>query len=492
MSKENTKEKQIKWTSLAIMTFTVVWGFQNAINGFDEFNGVKAVIPWIAVMIVYFLPYCLMVGELGSTFVDATGGVASWVGEVSTPVLAFMTGWIYWAAQLPFISQKPSNVLNALSWMIFDKNCLNGISPYIMQPICLVLFLFAVLIAQKGINVISKISSIAGTAMFIMSLLFIAMLMAAPAISNGRELLHINWSWDTFKPALDSGFVLNMSILLLAVGGSEMISPYVNKVENKTKGFKKGVIAAAIMVMVCAVLGTLALGFVIDPKEITDGSFDMANGAYIAFQRVGEYYFGNIAIGAFKLNSIFTVIYAASMATVQFSVMMIAMDAPLRMLLREENKRYLPKAFFKKNKNGTFINGYIVMVTIISALILLPMLSGNSISDTINWLTKLNSLCVPLTFELVFMSYILLKKKQENFNSTYKFVKNKYCGMAVGIWCFALTAVAIVLGMYSTVTFELVCNIIIPIGLVLLGFVMIAIKKAMDKHASKKQIANEK
>ncbi len=481
MSSVNQEQKNITWINLAIMTFTVIWGFQNAINGFNDFNGIEAVVPWITIMVLYFLPYCLMVGELGSTFGETTGGVASWIAKLSTPVLAFLTGWIYWAAQLPFISQKPSNVLAALSWVVFDKNRLDVLTPYVVQPICLALFFFAVLIARNGVSVISKISSMAGTAMFAMSLLFIAMLMIAPAIPNGRSLVEIDWSWQTFKPTVDFNFISNIGILLLGVGGAEVVSPYVNKLEDKNNGYKKGVIAAAIMVMICAVLGTIALALIIDPHELATGKFDMANGAYIAFHRVGEFYFGDATIAGFHLNRIFTLVYGIAQATVQFSIMMITLDAPLRMLLRKENKEYLPAALFKQNKKGAFINGYIVMLFIVAVLIMLPMLSGNSISATINWLTKLNAICVPLTFEVVFLAYILLKKKQENFTSAYKFVKNKYLGMAIGLWCFAVTAVAIVMGMYSPVPFELISNIAIPVVLVALGFVMIFLKKWSDK-----------
>ncbi len=481
MRMSSINNKNITWTSLAIMTFTAIWGFQNAINGFSNFNGIKAIVPWLFVMLLYFLPYCLMVGELGSTFSDTTGGVASWVGKLSFPVLAFLTGWVYWAALLPFISQKPSNVLTALSWVFFGQNSLNSLSPYVIQPICLCLFLFAVFVAQKGVGVISKISSIAGSFMFVMSMLFILLLIAAPAISNGRSLVPIEWTWETFKPTINTNFMSSLCILILAVGGAEVISPYANKLKDKKNGYKKGIIAAAVMVMICAVLGTVAIAFVIDPEEISSGKFDMANGAYIAFQRVGEYYFGNLNIAGFPMKNLLMVIYGMAQATVQFSVLMVDIDAPLRMLLRHENKEFLPESLFKKNKKGVYINGYKVMMVIVIVLILLPIISGNSISQTINWLTKLSSVCVPITFEFVFVSYILLKKKQDKFNSPgFKFVKNKYLGMAIGLWCFLVTAVAIVMGVYSPVPFEMISNIAIPVVLIALGFSMILIKKLAD------------
>ena len=61
--------------------------------------------------------------------------------------------------------------------------------------------------------------------------------------------------------------------MVFAVGGCEKISPYVNKVENPSKGFPKGMIALAIMVMVCAILGTIAMGMMFDPADIA-ANFD--------------------------------------------------------------------------------------------------------------------------------------------------------------------------------------------------------------------------
>ena len=282
----------------------------------------------------------------------------------------------------------------------------------------------------------------------------------------------------------------SICILILAVGGAEVISPYANRLKDKKNGYKKGIVAAAIMVMICAVVGTIAIAFVIDPEEISSGKFDMANGAYIAFQRVGEYYFGNLVIAGFPMKNLLMIIYGAAQATVQFSVLMVDIDAPLRMLLRHENKEFLPEVLFKQNKKGVYINGYKVMMTIVIILILLPVFSGNSISQTINWLTKLSSVCVPITFEFVFISYILLKKKQDKFSSNgFRFVKNKYLGIAIGLWCFVVTAVAIIMGVYSPVPFEMIGNIAIPIVLIALGFAMIYLKRLTDKAYAKKEIS---
>lgn len=79
--KQQENEKKILWYSLAFMAFSTVWGFGNVINGFSEYGGLKAIISWVIIFAIYFVPYALMVGELGSAFKDAGGGVSSWILE---------------------------------------------------------------------------------------------------------------------------------------------------------------------------------------------------------------------------------------------------------------------------------------------------------------------------------------------------------------------------------------------------------------------------
>ena len=88
--KQHESEKKILWYSLAFMAFSTVWGFGNVINGFSEYGGLKAIISWVIIFAIYFVPYALMVGELGSAFKDAGGGVSSWILETISQ------GWLIW------------------------------------------------------------------------------------------------------------------------------------------------------------------------------------------------------------------------------------------------------------------------------------------------------------------------------------------------------------------------------------------------------------
>ena len=118
------------------MAFSTVWGFGNVINGFSEYGGLKAIVSWIILFALYFIPYALMVGELGSTFKNEGGGVSSWIHETIGPGMAYMAGWTYWVVHMPYISQKPNSSVIAASWAFFRDSRASGMNTRIMAVIC--------------------------------------------------------------------------------------------------------------------------------------------------------------------------------------------------------------------------------------------------------------------------------------------------------------------------------------------------------------------
>lgn len=455
-----SNDKKILWYTLAFMAFSVVWGFGNVINGFAMYGGLKAIISWIIIFALYFVPYALMVGELGSAFKNAGGGVSSWIYETIGPRLAYYAGWTYWVVHMPYISQKPQGAMIATSWAIFRDNRISSMNVTVMQLLCLAIFLFAMFMASKGLNVLKRLSSIAGAAMFVMSLLFIVMMLAAPAIT-GAKTLSIDWSMKTFMPTFDMKFLLNLSILVFAVGGCEKISPYVNKTKNPARDFPLGMIILAVMVAVTAILGTVAMGMMFDSNNIPQDL--LTNGAYYAFQKLGHFY---------HMGDFFVVVYACCNIISQFAVLIVSIDAPLRMLLDSADKDFIPTAMFKKNNHDVYINGNKLITVIVSILIIIPAFGIGSVDKLVLWLVKLNSVCMPLRYLWVFVAYVALKKAGDKFSAEYRFVKNRTVGMIFGVWCFAFTAFACIMGMYSTDKFQLAMNIITPFVLVGLGLIM--------------------
>lgn len=466
--------KKILWYNLAFMAFSTVWGFGNVLNGFVYFNGIQVIFSWVLMFALYFVPYALMVGELGSAFKNSGGGVSSWIHETIGPKFAYYAGWTYWACHITYIASKGSGGLKALSWMVFQDGSTYDTFPTIgVQLATLGVFLFFCWVASRGLNPLKKLATLAGTSMFVMSILYIVMMFAAPIINPNGGYLSMDFSWDNIIPQFNVNYFTSLSILVFAVGGCEKISPYVNKVKDPAKGFPKGMIALAIMVMVCAILGTIAMGMMFDPALINGSteSFNsyVSNGSYWAFQKLGEYY---------HVGNLLMIIYAACNAIGQFSTLVVSIDAPLRMLLDNEDARqFIPTKLLKQNKFGAYINGIWMVVALSGAIILIQIIGGSGAAGVLAQLNKLNSVTMPLRYLWVFAAYIALRKARDKFHPEYRFTKNQPVALVMGFWCFFVTAACCIMGMYSDDLFTMFLNVVTPIVLTALGTILPLIKK---------------
>ena len=472
-------KKKITWQALAFMAFSTVWGFGNVTNGFVYFNGIQVTLSWILMFALYFVPYALMVGELGSAFKNEGGGVSSWLNKTMGAKVAYYAGFTYWACHITYIASKGSGSLKALSWAIFrNAETYDSLPTLGVQLATLAVFLLGCFIASRGLNPLKKLLTLAGTTMFVMSLLYIVMMFAAPAINPGATFVSMDLSMKSLIPNFNVAYFTSLSILVFAVGGCEKISPYVNKVENPSKGFPKGMISLAIMVVVCAILGTFAMGMMFDPAVINESteSFNSyaANGSYWAFQKLGEYW---------HVGDFFLIIYAICNLISQFAILVLSIDVPLRMLLdNEDTRQFIPSKLQKKNKYGVYSNG-ILLVAILSGAIILIQSVVPGAAAVLQQLTKLNSVCMPLRYLWVFVAYLALRKAYDKIPAEYRFVKNQGVAKFFGGWCFLITAASCILGMYSDDLFTFALNVITPVILTALGLIMPQIAKREQKKA---------
>ena len=470
--------KKMTWLTLAFVAFSGVWGFGNITNGFIYFHGVQSIFSWILVFVLYFIPYALMVGELGSAFQASEGGVSSWIARTAGGKAAYFAGWTYWVCHITYIASKGSGGLKALSWAVFcNAETYDSLPSVYVQLATLAILLFFCWVAGKGINPLKKLAGIAGTSMFVMSLLYIVLMIAAPVLNPGADLLPLDFSGQKLVPEFNLSYITSLSILIFAVGGVEKISPYVNSVKEPAKGFPKGIIAMTVMIVVCAILGTLAMGMMFDPAVIdsskeTFNSY-VANAAYWAFQKLGQYY---------HVGNTLLILYALCNMIAQFAVLLVSIDAPLRMLLgNEETREYLPGGLLKQNEHGAYVNGIRLVAVLSGGLILIQSLVPGA-ANVLSQLTKLNSVCMPFRYLWVFVAYVALRRSTDRFPAEYRLTGNAKFARFLGVWCFAITLICCLTGMYSEDRFTMLLNVVTPFFLAALGFVMPMIARRERKR----------
>ena len=103
-------------------------------------------------------------------------------------------------------------------------------------------------------------------------------------------------------------------------------------------------IILAASVGVSALLGSLATGIMFNSGNIP-ADLKM-NGQYYAFKLLGEYY---------GLGNLLMILYAIANTLGQISALMFSIDAPLKMLIGEGDKNFIPHSFTKTNEYGALL-----------------------------------------------------------------------------------------------------------------------------------------
>lgn len=176
----------------------------------------------------------------------------------------------------------------------------------------------------------------------------------------------------------------------------------------------------------------------------------------------------------------------------QLSVLLISIDAPIKMLLLDSDNKYVPKKLTKLNKYGAPINGYIIMTVLVSIIIMIPVIGSESTQVAYDWLLDLNKIVMPLRYLWVFAAYIFVKTAVKAYKAEYVFTKNKKVGIGFAVWCFGFTAFACILGMFpkeallesnpAMYNLTLLINFITPVVLIGLGFILpMFAKKDLNK-----------
>lgn len=459
--------------AITLMAFMTVWGFGNVVNGYAYFNGVKSIISWVIVFIIYFIPYSLIVGELGSAFKESGAGVSSWIEKAFNKRLAYYAGWTYWVVHLPYISQKPLGVIIASSWAIYgDKRVLDWNTNYI-QIGCIIIFGVVLFLSRYGVKMVKHLCAIAGMFSLVLCYMFILLAVAAPSIRSevAAQANSIPTDIATYWPNFDFKYLTNFSILIFGVGGCEKISPYVNKMKKPGREFPLSIIFMTIMVIAVAVLGTISLSLMFDATNPPEEMISV--GTFIAFQKLGAWY----GIGDF-----FVKVYAISIAVSQFAVMVLSIDAPLRMLIESADDDFIPAKFKTRNSYGSYIYGTRMIAIVVTILLIIPMIGMGSVTEIVKFMIKLNAVCMPLRYCWVFLAYFGLKRLA-NVHPDYCMTKNKSLGKLLAFWCAFITLASCIWGMYDENLFKMFMNFITPF--ILLGLGAILPLFAKKSHAKK-------
>ncbi|WP_461213924.1 APC family permease [Lacticaseibacillus sp. GG6-2] len=465
----DTKQKQyIPWVIVGLMDFVTVIGFDDIIYNFQN-QGLVAVTSWVIMTIFYVIPYNLIVAHMGSTFSELGGGITSWMRQTNGDTVGYFAAWFYWITGLPYVVDVANSVVISLGWITNGNGNIQahlGNAWFgVLTAVVFVVFIWLQhFFKNKSLEVMSTIG---GGAMFVMTILFVVMTFVG--LAHGNPIATHPFHFSSFMPKdfFSLSFLSTFGLFVFAMNGSELAAPYTADMKHPAKDFPKALKMIAIMTMFLTLFGTFSLGVYFNAHHLPNDL--KMNGSYYAFQAIGQ---------QFGLGNGLMYLFAVVQGLYMLAQLAVILDASTRVFLSDVAKRFMPRQLTKKTADGLPINGY-WLTTILCAIIMALGGMLPQINDIFNWLLNLNGIVSPFSTMFLFWSYIMVRRHADRFPTpAYKYIKSDKLGLIVGLWMLIITFLLATMGFYPTdatpKTFALMLtlNIVVPIGMVLLGFMM--------------------
>jgi len=406
----------------------------NALGAFAS-NGAQSFTWLVLSAVTFFLPYGLLVAELGSTF-PQEGGIYVWCKLAGGRLYAAFAATLYWIT-VPLLIGGSAAVIMIAALKIFwfgDANFLFGsnvVTDVLVELAFALLFIwgitFGAIISLRHGKWISTVGFFVKLALLSIFLV-LAGIFVVSGSGNGAhvavaDLVPTNWG-------LTASSVLPIVVVLWL--GAEMQSSAAEEMANAQRDVPLTILRAGIIVVILYSLFLLAILFALPTNQLS------AVGSFLnAFQTVNGVLPPNLSNGLGWLVALgFTTSLFASSATLLIAVSrtyaIAALDraAPLRL------GRF--SRAFGTPITATLLSGMVATITVVAS-IGLSAFGSESIGTLFVQVLGVAILTALLAYLLMFPTFLILRYK-------YPAIPRKYRvpGGLVGAWIVTLLPMAYV------------------------------------------------
>lgn len=459
------KEKKLGLMALILMIFTSVYGFNNIPRSYYLMG--YAAIPWFVVAgILFFIPFAFMVAEFGSTFREEKGGMYSWMCKSVGPKYAFIGTFMWYTSYVLWMVNVSSGIWVPVSNIIFGKDCTSEWSFFgfdllsgtrLLGVMAVIFFILITFFVTKGIDKIRKVTSIGGTAVLTINILVVVGSIIMIIARHG-QLEQPFVGFESLKTPLNVAYqgspIMILSFIvyaLFAYGGIEAVGGLVDKTENPKKNFPKGIVTAAIVIVIGYALLIMLVGSFTNYEEILGaGNITLGNVSYVIMSNFAAEFgkaFGMSVATQALLSNIFARIYALIMLLALLGAMFTLVYSTLKQIIDGTPKELWPGKMGVVDEDGMPRHAMWIQCVIVCALILLVSFGGDNMQQFFLILTAMVN--VGMTVPYMFISFAFPRfKKLKNVDRSFEVYKTQrlanFWGYVVTITLFLANLFAII------------------------------------------------
>lgn len=411
--------------ALILMIFTTIYGFGNVSIAFLKMG--YSAIPWyILGGLFFFLPFALMVTELGSSFKSEKGGIYSWMSKSVNPTYAFMATFMWYSAYVVWMMMISNNILVPLTNLIFGET--NLPSTFIISIFAICWIIVVTVLSLGGLKQIKIFTTIGGIS--VLSINGIVLICALIIFFKNGMHPATPITFDAFTSSPNPhfqpsaiAFVAFMIYALFAYGGAEAVGGLVDETKDPERNFHRGVIFAAVVITIGYSIMILMVGLSINYDQdwlqaVQAGSIHVGNASYAMMNSLGNNL--GVALGlspetSLFLGKMFARVMALSLLLSLIGAFFTLLYAPLKQLIEGTPKELWP-ARLAELKDGLPKRAMLVQCSIVIILILLNLLASlanQGLADVFfQTIVNLANISMTLPYLFIIIAYYFFKKNQ--------------------------------------------------------------------------------
>lgn len=415
--------KKMSLIGLILMIFTSVFGFANSPSAF-YLMGYSAMPFYLFSALFFFIPFALMMAEMGSAYRKEEGGIYSWMNHSVGPRFAFIGTFMWFSSYVVWMVSTAAKIWVPFSTFLFGADKIQSwafaglTSTQTVGVLAACWMVLVTLVAAKGINKIAKITAVGGIAVMCLNLVLLLVSGAILLLNGGHFAQPLDFTASP-NPGYQSGLAMLSFVVfaIFAYGGIEAVGGLVDKTVKPEKNFAKGIIIAALVISIGYSLAIVLWGVSANWQQVlSNHSTNLGNITYVLMTSLGATLGQALHLSpqAAALTGVwFARITGLSMFLAYTGAFFTLSYSPLKAIIQGTPKALWPTMMTKVNANGMPANAMWLQCLLVSLFILLVSFGGDTASAFYNKLTLMANVSMTLPYLFLAIAFPFFKAKAD-------------------------------------------------------------------------------
>ncbi|WES67994.1 glutamate/gamma-aminobutyrate family transporter YjeM [Superficieibacter sp. HKU1] len=415
--------KKMSLIGLILMIFTSVFGFANSPSAY-LLMGYSATPFYIFSALFFFIPFALMMAEMGSAYRKEEGGIYSWMNHSVGPRYAFIGTFMWFSSYVVWMVSSAAKVWVPFSTFLFGTDRTQTwafaslSSTQVVGILAIVWMLLVTSVASKGINKIARVTAVGGIAVMCLNLVLLLASIAILCLNGGHFAEPVNFAASP-NPGYQSGLAMLSFVVfaIFAFGGIEAVGGLVDKTEKPEKNFARGIVFAAIVISVGYSLAIFLWGVSTNWQQVlSTSSTNLGNITYVLMKSLG------VTLGqamnlspenALVMGTWFARVTGLSMFLAYTGAFFTLSYSPLKAIIQGTPKALWPVAMTRLNQNGMPATAMGMQCVLVCLFILLVSFGGDTASAFYNKLTLMANVSMTIPYLFLALAFPFFKARQD-------------------------------------------------------------------------------